>query len=266
MVEWAMKATLTGSTVAVVLLMTRLFGRHAGGLTAGMPVITAPALAWVAVEHGDDFAAQAAAGCVAVCSALALFAPCYARIARRAGPAASALLALLCAAALIGLLVAVLHGPERGLATQLALVALSCLGACRLMPVGTSTAPRAHALRCELLLAALGAAAVSVVVALTAPWLGPFGASVVISLPIVTTTAAIHQHVTAGAAGVTRLMHGNLAGTVGRALFCTAFALSIDPLNVAEALVLSCAAGVIGAAIATIVLPHVQAPRCHPER
>ena len=42
-------------------------------------------------------------------------------------------------------------------------------------------------------------------------------------------TAAIHQHLTAGATGVTRLMHGNLAGTVGRALFCTAFALSIDP-------------------------------------
>ena len=255
--EWGIKGVLTAATVAAVLMTLRVFGRRAAGLAAGMPVITAPALSWIALEHGDRFAAQAANGCVAVCAALALFAPCYARLAQRAGPAVTAPLALACTALLIALL------PRLGqeLTTPLLLAASGCIAASRLMPVDGARPSRMARLGCEVLVASIAAAGVSMLAAWSAPLIGPFAASVLMSLPIVTTASAVHQHVTAGAAGVTRLMHGNLAGTVGRVFFCAAFALTIDPLSVGEALVVSCAAGVIGAAVAARALGRMPATR-----
>ncbi len=255
--DWEIKAMLTASTVAAVLTAVRVCGRHAAGLLAGMPVITAPALAWVAIEHGDRFAASAAAGCVALCSALALFAPCYARLARRAAPLLAAALALLC----MGLVTALLPPLGNEVPPLLALAVTSCVGASALMPADRPRGERVTSLRGEVLLSALAAGAVSALVTRSAPLLGPFWSSVAISLPIVTTTSAVHQHLTTGAAGVTRLMHGNLAGTAGRALFCTAFALTVEPLTVVESLALSCAAGILGAVVAATALGFVQQAR-----
>jgi hypothetical protein len=253
--EWGFKGVVTAATVAAVLMTLRVFGRRAAGLAAGMPVITAPALCWVAREHGDRFAAQAAVGCVAVCAALALFAPCYARLAQRAGPAIAAPLTLVFTALVIALLPH--FGPE--LAPPLLLAAGGCVVASQLMPVDGARPSPMRRLGCEVLIASIAAAGVSMLAAWSAPLIGSFAASVLMSLPIVTTTSAVHQHVTAGAAGVTRLLHGNLAGTVGRVFFCAAFALTIDPLTVGEALVVSCAAGIIGAAIAARALARMQA-------
>lgn len=83
--DWAYKAMLTALAVAAVLMVATLFSRRLSGLLAGLPVITAPALLWLAHERGAEFAALSATGSVAASAAAALFAVTYAG--RHAGSA-----------------------------------------------------------------------------------------------------------------------------------------------------------------------------------
>lgn len=92
---WAFMAVLAAAAVALVIAASRRFGRRVAGLLAGMPVITAPTLGWIALREGRDFAAEAAIASVAACAVLACFALAYERAARRWSPAMAMALAVL---------------------------------------------------------------------------------------------------------------------------------------------------------------------------
>lgn len=85
--DWLYKAMLTAAVVAAVMMAARLAGRAAAGWLAGLPVITTPALLWLAHEQGAAFAAASAVGSLAACSAAALFALAFERVSRRRGAA-----------------------------------------------------------------------------------------------------------------------------------------------------------------------------------
>jgi hypothetical protein len=72
--DWAWKAGATALAVGLVLLLARHAGRRAAGTAASLPLVTAPALAWIAHEHGTALAASAAVATVSACAALAAFA------------------------------------------------------------------------------------------------------------------------------------------------------------------------------------------------
>ena len=80
--DWGWKALLTAASVAMVLAVARLGGRRVAGVAAALPTVTAPALAWMAHDHGDGFAADAATASVAASALLALFAVVHAHVAR----------------------------------------------------------------------------------------------------------------------------------------------------------------------------------------
>lgn len=99
--DWAYKAVLTATTVALLLAVAQLFGRRLAGILAGLPTVTGPALVWLALDHGTDFAVEAALGSVAASALCGLFAVGYVRAGRRFGPVVARLAA--CAASLVQL-------------------------------------------------------------------------------------------------------------------------------------------------------------------
>ena len=173
--DWGYKAVLTAMTVAAVLMMAQLFGRRLAGLVAGLPVITAPSLLWLALEQGGAYAAHCAIGSAAACGAGAIFALIYERAARRHGPLLTLTLALASGGA-VALLLALLTAGSFGL--PLALLSACALGtfALRALPAAPAGAQPLRPLRGQLLLTAALAGVVSGVLALAAPWLGAFWA------------------------------------------------------------------------------------------
>ena len=100
--DWICKGMLTAAAVGALLFAARRVGHCAAGWLAGLPVTTAPMLAWLATDHGTAMAADAAVAGVAACGVLALVALAVALTLaqRRQAAAAAALSALASALAL----------------------------------------------------------------------------------------------------------------------------------------------------------------------
>jgi hypothetical protein len=136
--------------------------------------ITGPALWWLALEQGHDYAGQAAVGSVAACALCALFALAY----ERASPHVGALAALVLACLAAALSVPLLQALSGNLASALAIAALVAGGASlrmsdRAAARPSSARPPAAGRRHDIALTALVAGLVSGGVAWAAPATGP---------------------------------------------------------------------------------------------
>lgn len=236
--DWAYKAMLTATLVALLLTVGQLFGRRLAGLLAGLPTVTGPALVWLALEHGRGYAVEAAIGSVVGCALCALFAWSYERVAQRRG----VLLALAAAtvASVLPLPLAELLDGRLALAVLVAgaIVLATAAG----MP--PRAAPRvAVIVRGEPWLTAGVAGAVSGAVALYAPQVGPFWAGVLASPPLIAAAVAMRQHALGGGASAAPFLRGYVGGLLGRIGFGAVFALLMLVLPVAPAALLAFVAG-----------------------
>lgn len=221
--DWGYKAMLTTVSVALVLMVAQTFGRRLAGLLAGLPIITAPALLWVASEHGPGFAARTAVGSLAACGLMALFALAYERVSRRHGPALS-LASGLAAIVAAGVPAAALAGhPLRALAFTLACCGLAAV----LLPRSRPGAAPARRLRGEIAYTAVMAGVVGIVAALIASAFGPFWAGVLAALPVISAAALVNQHLTATHDDIRRFLRGYVAGLSGKAMFALTFAVAV---------------------------------------
>ena len=82
-----LKLTLAPALVAAATRVAGRLGHRAGGLVGGLPVVAGPILLIYAVEQGQAFAAEAAAGAVLGIVSLVGFCLAYALAARRHGTA-----------------------------------------------------------------------------------------------------------------------------------------------------------------------------------
>ena len=242
--EWINKALLTAAIVALLLAVSTRFGRRGAGLLAGLPTITGPALWWLALEHGHDYAGQAAVGSVAACALCALFALAY----ERASPHVGALTALVVACLVAALSVPLLQALSGNLASALAIAVLVAGGASILMSdraaaTASSARPPAAGRRHDIALTALVAGVVSGGVAWAAPATGPFWAGVLASPPLLAAAVAVHEHASAGHDTAQRFLRGYVAGLIGRAAFAAGFALLVAPLGAAPATLVAAVAG-----------------------
>jgi hypothetical protein len=237
--DWGYKAMLTTVSVALVLMVAQTFGRRLAGLLAGLPIITAPALLWVASEHGPGFAASTAVGSIAACGLMALFALAYERVSRRHGPALS-LASGLAAIVAAGVPAAALAGhPLRALAFTLACCGLAAV----LLPRSRPGAAPARRLRGEIAYTAVMAGLVGVVAALVVPTLGPFWAGVLAALPVISAAALVNQHLTATHDDIRRFLRGYVAGLSGKAVFALTFAVAVVAAGAPVALALGALLG-----------------------
>ncbi|MET0208206.1 MAG: hypothetical protein ABW220_04145, partial [Burkholderiaceae bacterium] len=113
---------MTTLGVLLVLGAADRCGPRIAGMTAALPLVTAPTLAWLAHEQGVDFAVGASIGSVAACAMLALFALAYALAARRWCSA----VALLAGGAAIAVMTVPTVAASTSLAHALALALVAC--------------------------------------------------------------------------------------------------------------------------------------------
>lgn len=251
--EMAQKAALTAAVVAVVMLAARVFGRQAAGLLTGLPIITAPALVWVALEQGSVAATRVAVGSVAACAVAAVFCFCYDRVARKAGPAwclavAATGVGFACLAAGIWL---------EGLLLACVAAALVCAGVLHcLRKVYTVVLPRTELNRSSLTVTIAFAALSGALV--TRGQVDPFWVGLLAGLPIVAATVAVTEHSSFGALAVRRFLRGYVFGLIGKLAFGVLFALLLAPAGLTWALLAStaCSAAVCALGATGVVVHH----------
>jgi hypothetical protein len=242
-VDWFYKAVLTAAVVAAVMMAARLAGRAAAGWLAGLPVITTPALLWLAREQGAGFAAASAVGSLAACSAAALFALAFERVARRRG-VVGALAAGLAVLALSAVLLQPLR--EHPLAA-LAVAAVASGVTARAMRRRAARGGWVRPLRGEPWLSAAAAGAIAALVSLLALRLGPYWSGLLATLPIISACALVHLRRAGTEGDVCRFVAGYAPGLFAKALFLFVFALLAPTLGAPVAVVLGLGAGAAGA-------------------
>lgn len=237
------KALLTAASVLGVMLLARHGGRRAAGTVAALPTVTAPALAWLAHDRGNAFAAHAALASLAACAMLAGFAVVHAHVARHRGVVTT----LACAVVGAALLAAPAALASATLAAALGLAVFACVLALLCLPV-----PPRHALlpaRTPIAATALAAAGVGLLTVVLAPLLGSFATGLLASLPLVSGAVAASEHASAGHAGVAQFLRGYVRGLLARASFCATFALLVAPAGwmaaSAVAAALACTVGLL---------------------
>lgn len=242
--EWFWKGMVTMVTVAVVLVLARRWGGSAAGLVAGLPTTTAPALAWMAIEHGVGFAGQAAAATVAACALMAAFALAYAHAATaRCRPGT----AMVCGAAGALALAGPVLACGSGLVGSLALGLGSCTVALLAWPKGPGGRCHAagRAVRLPATVPAATAGGVSLGLGLAGPAIGTVCAGLLASLPVVSVTVAMAQHAVSGPAAARQFLHGTVAGLLGRVAFGAVFAVALPATSLAATLALALSAAVL---------------------
>jgi hypothetical protein len=254
------KGCVTALAVAALLLLAQARGRRLAGLLAGLPTVTGPALAWLVLDQGAVFAAQACAGAVAAGAVCGLFALGYGVVSRhQRWPGA---LGTACALAALALPVleltklADLWGLMGG-------VTVLC-GACLLALPDDAHAHRGAAPSCASRLRPLNhsigvpAAVSGAVSAAVCAWgseFGAFWAGVLSSPPLIAGIVAVHLHGGADARAAGRFLRGYTAGLIGRSAFAALLGALLLPFGGVAAGVMAMA----GAALLGWAMAHALA-------
>lgn len=218
------KAVVTATVVALLLIAVPRFGQRLTGLVASLPVISVPALCWLAIERGAAFAATAAAGSAAVGGVCAVFCVGYANTCERRGPR----VALLCGLVLGAILLWPMLHWRPGIVAATGLSLLVCLG-CNLaldpdrgLAAATSHRCTASDTQCRskmsvgAVTSAIVAGAVSAIVATLASRTGPFAAGALASVPLIAAIVAVRLHRDEGVAAARGFLGGYLGGVALR--------------------------------------------------
>jgi len=237
----ALKLLLVPSLLAAVTLASRRWGPRVGGWLAGLPLVTGPILFILALEHGADFAAEAAVASLSAVAAAVAFGAAYAHACLRFGwaPALGAALAAWAAAAAA---LAALPG-----STALALgVALASLAAARhLFPqVAAGPALRPEP-RFELPLRMFFAALLTLLTTTVAERIGTGWTGLIAMFPVMSTLLAVFSHRAQGPAFAALILRGLATGLYALAAFCLVVALVLPKLGVAAAFVAAVAAAAL---------------------
>lgn len=246
--DWAYKAVLTATTVALLLAVAQLFGRRLAGILAGLPTVTGPALVWLALDFGTEFAMQAALGSVAASAMCGLFAVGYERAGRRHGPLVATTCALL--ASLLPL--PLLEGWQDAGAHPLALL-IGVVVICGLSVAWIPATPAQRDIvaapsrrrQLELWITAGVSGVVSGITAVAAPQVGAFWSGVLASPPLIAAAVAVHLQLvgTRGDGALPRFLRGYAAGLIGRCSFAAAFGLMLAAGSISAATLVATAAG-----------------------
>lgn len=240
--DLAYKAALTATLVAMILMVARLFGRQVAGLLAGLPIASAPALIWIALERGPAIAELAAIGTVAACPMAAVFALVYERSARRLGPLPTLLLATL----LLGLAAIGVHAWLTGMAEAVVGAIAASVLALRLLPALPEIRARATAAASPVGIAgtAVVAGMLSAVICAAGSHLDPFLGGMLASLPFVSAGVVVNEHARGRPAAVTRFLRGYVGGLLGKAVFGAVFGGLVASAGAGAAATLAIALGV----------------------
>jgi hypothetical protein len=243
-----LKLTLAPALVATATRVAGRLGHRTGGLVGGLPVVAGPILLIYAVEQGQDFAAQAAAGAVLGIVSLVGFCLAYALTARRHGTVAA--LAAGWAAFGVGTAAFTAVDPPLAVSTALSLAAVAggSLALHRMTPDNEAVEPGPDLLAWRLAVTA------ALVLGLTAVAgsLSPHLAGLLAPFPIITAVLAGFTQAHTGPGQAIELLSGLTTALVCFTAFFALLAALINPVGATAAFVLAtvCALALWGVLVA----------------
>jgi hypothetical protein len=223
-----LKLTLTPLVVAIATAVARRFGTRAGGVVTGLPLTAGPVSAFLAIEHGAAFAADAAMAMILSLISIAGFASGY----RIAGPRlgwpggiAAGFVMHLTLTAVLSRLPVTLFGAVL-LAGLVVLVALNFVGV-----RGRPSARSQSATSWELPLRMVVATTLVLVITMTAEAIGPRVAGLLTTLPIIASVIIVTAHQAGGATEALVAVRGHLLGTLSLGAFFAVVSAIIEPFG-----------------------------------
>lgn len=210
-----LKLTLAPGLVTATTLAGRRWGPRMAGWLGGLPVVVAPILLAIALEHDDDFAARSAGGALLGLLSLTFFILAYGWSARVMGWLPAAALGWLAFA--IGTLLLDQVDPPNWLALVLACASFAAAAA--LLPRAPAE-PAGSAPHYDLALRAGATAVLVLVLTGLAGTLGPRLSGLLASFPVLATVLAAFTHAQEGPAAAAQLLRGFATGLVAFAVFC----------------------------------------------
>ena len=231
-----LKLILAPTLIVLVTLATRRWGSTVGGLLMALPVVAGPTLGFYALDHGNEFAAQAAETTLLGLVAVAGFCTSYARaaVSGRRWP-----LSVLIGWLTFGLLSIVLSGAEFNVFVNLALALIALLVS--RWTIATSATARSviAAPKWDLPLRALAAAVLVLTLTWLAERLGPRLSGVLTPFPVVTAIFAVFTHAQGGPVAVSQFLRRFIPGLCTFAVFCVVLSLTLPAFSVPAAFALA---------------------------
>jgi hypothetical protein len=217
----ALKLLIVPTFIMLISLAARRWGPQVAGIMAGFPLVAGPILLFISIERGHAFAANAAAASVSAVTAAVVFGVVYAWICRSRAWWWS-LLAALTMWAVTAFALAQLQ-LQLIVATGISLIALWL--APRSLPAAASTTAAKAASPIELLSRMAAGAILVTAVTAAAGALGARWSGLLAMFPVLASVLCVFSQRSHGAAYVTRLLRGMMAGYYSFAAFCVTLAL-----------------------------------------
>lgn len=237
-----LKLAIVPVFLALISLAGRRWGPGIAGLLAGFPVVSAPILAFLTLEQGADFAAQAAAATLSAVIACIAFGVSYAWASRRWRWPRALVVAYL---GWFGFAYAgtMLELPAWAL-LGLTLASIAAGRVC-LPRAAANTAPAGGLPRWELGLRMLVGALLVSAVTLAAGSLGVRWSGLFAMFPVLGSVLGVFTQHRAGAAAVATLFRGMFLGFIAFAAFCAVLELTLRQWPPLPAFAVAIAAAVL---------------------
>ncbi|HQF54325.1 MAG TPA: hypothetical protein PK208_04335 [Fibrobacteria bacterium] len=226
----ALRFLLAPALVAAASLASRKWGESVGGWLAAFPFVAGPLLLVMTLEHGTRFGASSALSALSGITALAVFAVCYAHLARRIHWS----LALPIGWSLYLGSAALMRPLEHGLVASLLGAFSSLWLATALLPRNPPTTDSDEPRQppwWDLLARMASAAALVGSVATLSERLGPSWSGLLTPFPISTTILVAFAHAQDGHPAVARMLTGFLPALSGLTLFFATLSVVLVPLG-----------------------------------
>lgn len=252
---FALKVVASPLLIGAASLVGRRWGQTVGGWLVGLPLTSGPVAFFLALDHGDAFAAKAAGGSLGGTAAEALFVLAYAFAAKHlswplslcagaAGFAAGAALTALARLPLAALLFAALG------ALALALLLLPRYPAGERLVMARP--------RWDIPLRMLVATLLILGLTQAAPVLGARLAGTLATFPVFASVLSVFAHHIEGKAAATRVLRGLLLGLFGFVGFFYVLASILERAGIAGGFLLATAVALMTQGVSLAILRRVQ--------
>ena len=249
-----LKLVVTPALIGAATLAGRRWGQSIGGWLVGLPLTTGPVAFFIALDHGEAFAAAAVVGSLAGAVAEVAFSLAYGWSALRCRwPAA-----LLAGTAAYAAVAALVQGLALGAFALFVLVVVALAVSLRLMPRGAAGGAAVVAPRWDLPARMVLATTVVVVLTALAPRLGAQWSGLLATYPLFAAILTAFGHRLQGAGAAIGVLRGLLFGLFSFAGFCLVLALGLVPLGIAGAFAAAIAVALLAQGVS---LWRLRAPR-----
>ena len=250
-----LKIVVTPALIASATLVGRRWGHAMSGWLVGLPLTSGPVVFFLALDHGNHFAADAALGVILGVASQAVFALAYLRIGSRGG-LGTRLLAGTLAFAIATAIFRLLTLP---LAVESIVVSASLVGAILLTPQAPATEARFDATPPADLPIRI-VVATSLVVGLTsiAPLLGAYLSGLISPFPLYAAILAVFAHRLGGPGAAAAVWRGLLFGLFSFVAFFTVIAAWLPRLGSLTGFALALMVAVLTQGASLLVLRSIR--------